>query len=199
MVYQGNVRATGTNLTATAGRLVILLPPPEGGKPSSAFGEQPRLQSLTAEEKVVVDYEEVHATGDWACYSEDTGLVQLKGQPTWRMGQREGSGDELTFDRTNKVFRSTGHARLQTPASGMGGFTFLSTNLVAASRQSAADVVDTGQPRSAETPLHPMSPAPTNEFVEVLCDSYVIQTNLAVFRKDVRVTDRRGGEKRKGR
>jgi lipopolysaccharide export system protein LptA len=156
--YQGNVHVTGTNLNATAARLDIRLPL-----------EEHRLQSLTAEKGVVVDYQQIHATGDWAFYSEDTGLVQLKGQPTWRMGPREGSGDELTLDRTNKVFRSTGHARLLTPSTGMGGAAFLS------------------QPGAART----NAPAATNEFIEVLCDNYMFQTNLAVFRKDVRVTDRR--------
>ena len=155
-VYEGNVRVAGTNLTATAGRMTILLPMAER-----------RLQSITAERQVVVDYEQIHATGDWAFYSEDTGLVQMKGQPTWRVEQREGSGDELVFDRTNRIFRATGHARLRVPASNMGSAAFLA------------------QPGTALTNALP----PTNHFVEVLCDSYVLQTNLAVFRKDVRVND----------
>ena len=169
-VYEGNVRVAGTNLTATAGRLTSVLPVAETGKVASTNAPGPRLQSLLAEERVVVDYEQIHATGDWASYSQDTGLVQLKGQPTWRMGQREGNGDELVFDRTNKVFSAAGHARLQMPSAGMGGVAFLSP------------------PGAART----NGLAPTNEFVEVRCDSYVLQTNLAVFRKDVRVTDRRG-------
>jgi lipopolysaccharide export system protein LptA len=157
--YRGHVRVTGTNLLATAGRLVIVLPQ-----------DQHRLQSLTAEEQVVVDYDQVHAAGDWAYYSEDTGLVQLKGQPSWRMGEREGSGDDIIFDRTNRVLRATGHARLQMPAAGMGGATLFAT------------------PDGART----NSTALTNDLVEVLCDNYVLQTNLAVFRKDVRVVERRG-------
>jgi len=159
--YDGNVRVTGTDLTATAGRLVVLMPLAEH-----------RLQSIIAEDNVVVDYENIHATGGWAFYSEDTGLVQMKDHPTWRIEQREGNGDELVFDRTNRVFSATGHARLQMPAAGMGGAAFLA--------QAGAAVTN--------------SLPSTNHLVEVLCDRYVLQTNLAVFRKDVRVTDRRGEE-----
>ena len=95
-VYQGNVRVAGTNLTSTAGKLTIVLPVAER-----------RLQTLMAEQNVIVDYEKIHATGERAIYSADTGLIQLTGQPTWRIEQREGSGDELVLDRTNKVFRPT--------------------------------------------------------------------------------------------
>lgn len=160
-VYQGNVRVTGTNLNATAGKLTLLLPLAEH-----------RLQSLTAEEHVVVDYEKVHATGQWAFYSADTDLIRLKGQPTWRIEQREGGGDELVFDRTNKVFLAKGHARLQMPGAGMGSASFLS-------RASSAS---------------PSVPPPTNQVLEVLCDSYELRTNVAVFRDRVRVSDRLGDQ-----
>lgn len=160
-VYQGNVRVTGTNLNATAGKLTILLPLTEN-----------RLQSLTAEERVVVDYEKVHATGEWAFYSADTDLIQLKGQPTWRIEQQEGSASELVFDRTNRVFRANGQARLQMPAAGMGAVSFLS------------------RPGSASADSLP----PTNQFVEVRCDSYELRTNVAVFRDQVRVSDRLGDQ-----
>lgn len=160
-VYQGNVRVTGTNLNATAGRLTLLLPLAEH-----------RLQSLTAEEHVIVDYERVHATGEWAFYSADTDLIQLRGQPTWRIEQQEGAGDELVFDRTNSVFRANGHARLQMPAAGMGAAGFLSR---------------AGSASSGSLP-------PTNQFVEVRCDSYELRTNMAVFRDQVRVSNRLGDQ-----
>ena len=158
-VYQGNVRVAGTNLTSTAGRLTILLPAVER-----------RLKTLMAEQNVVVDYEKIHATGERAFYSADTDLIQLTGQPTWRIEQREGSGDELVFDRTNRVFRANGHARLKMAAQSMGASGFLS------------------RPGSASANALPI----TNHFVEILCDNYELRTNLAVFRQDVRVSDRVG-------
>ena len=155
--YQGNVRVAGTNLNSTAGKLTMLLSATER-----------RLQTLEAEDNVIIDYEKIHATAGHACYSADTGLIQLTNQPTWRLEQRDGSGDELVFDQTNRIFRANGHARLNMPAQNMGVSGFLS---------------GPGSVSSNSVPA-------TNHFVEVLCDNYEIQTNLAVFRQDVRVSDR---------
>lgn len=162
-VYQGNVRVAGTNLASTAGRLTVLLPVLEH-----------RLQSLTAEQNVIVDYEKIHATGDRVSYSADTGLVHLTGRPTLRVEDREGSGDELVFDRTNRVLQAIGHARLRMPARGMGASYFLSQS----SSNSATSL------------------PPTNQFVEILCANYELRTNLAVFRDEVKVSDRLGDELR---
>jgi len=159
-VYQGNVRVAGTNLTSTAGRLTIVM----------VVAER-RLQSLVAETNVVIDYETIHATGERAVYSADTGLIQMSGlpMPTWRIEEKDGSGDELVFDRTNKVFRATGHARLRLPAQSMGASGFLA------------------RPEAA-------SPQSTNQFVDVQCDNYVLRTNLAVFRDQVHVAERLGDQ-----
>ena len=162
-VYQGNVRVTGTNLISTSGRLTIVMPAAER-----------RLQSLIAETNVVIDYETIHATGERACYSSDTGLIQMSGQPmpTWRIEEKEGSGDELVFDQTNRVFRANGHARLKMPAQSMGASGFLA------------------QPEAASA----TSPPPTNQFVDIQCDNYVFHTNLAVFSDQVSVRERRGDQ-----
>ena len=164
-VYQGNVRVAGTNLASTAGRLTILLPMAER-----------RLQSLTAEQNVIVDYEKIHATGERAVYSADTGLMQLTGppMPTWRVENREGSGDKLVLDRTNRVFRASGHAGLKMPAQSMG----------------ASGLLSRPEAVSAPTLL------PTNQFVEIQCDHYELQTNLAIFHDQVRVRDRLGDQLR---
>jgi lipopolysaccharide export system protein LptA len=162
-VYQGNVRVAGTNLAATAGRLTILLPMAER-----------RLQSLLAEQNVIVDYEKIHATGERAAYSADTDLVRMTGQPTWRMEERQGSGEELVLDRTNRVLQANGHARLEMPTQNMGLSHFLSQS----SSNSATSLPS------------------TNQFVEILCASYELRTNLAVFHDQVTVSDRLGEELR---
>ena len=156
-VYQGNVRVAGTNLTSTAGKMTILL----------SVAER-HLQTLEAEENVIIDYKQMHATGGQALYSADTGLIRLTNQPTWRLEQRDGSGDELVFDQTNGIFRANGHARLQTPAQNMGVSSILS---------------GPGSVASNSVPT-------ANHFVEVRCDRYELRTNLFVFRQDVRVSDR---------
>jgi lipopolysaccharide export system protein LptA len=160
-VYQGNVRVAGTNLSSTSGRMTIIMPAAER-----------RLQSLTAETNVVINYETIHATGERAVYSEDTGLIQMSGQPqpTWRIEEKSGTGDELVYDRTNRVFSANGHARLKMPAQNMGASSFLA------------------RPEAAST----ASPSPTNQFVEIQCDNYVLRTNLAVFGDQVHVRERLG-------
>jgi lipopolysaccharide export system protein LptA len=162
-IYQGNVRVAGTNLTSTSGRLTIVMPVAER-----------RLQRLTAEQNVIIDYEKLHATGEQAFYSVDTDLIRLTGppQPTWRLEEKEGSGDELVFDRTNRVFRVNGHARLQMPAQNMGA-----TGLLA-------------RPEAASAASLP----PTNQFVDIQCDHYVLRTNLAVFHDQVHVGERLGDQ-----
>ena len=90
------------------------------------------------------------------------------------MEQREGSGDELIFDRTNRVLQANGHARLKMPAQSMGPSSFLSQS----------------------TSNSATSLPPTNQFVEIQSANYVLRTNLAVFRDQVKVSDRLGDELR---
>ena len=162
-VYQGNVRVAGTNLTSTSGRLTIVMSVTER-----------LLQSLTAEQNVIIDYETIHATGERAFYSADTDLFRLTGppRPTWRIEEKDGSGDELVFNRTNRVFSANGNARLQMPAQNMGASGFLA--------------------RPEVTPA--TSTSPTNQFVDVQCDNYVLRTNLAVFHEQVHVSERLGDQ-----
>jgi lipopolysaccharide export system protein LptA len=123
---------------------------------------------------VVIDYETIHATGERAFYSADTGLFRLTGppMPTWRIEEKDGGGDELVYDRTNHVFNANGHARLKMPAQNMGASGFLA-------RPEAASAA---------------SPPPTNQFVDVQCDNYVLRTNLAVFHDQVHVSERLGDQ-----
>ena len=162
-IYQGNVRVAGTNLTSTSGRLTIVMPVAER-----------QLQSLTAEQNVIIDYEKIHATGERAAYTADTGLIRLTGppMPTWRIEEKDGGADELVFDRTNRVFNATGHARLKMPAQNMGASGLLA------------------QPEAASAASFP----PTNQFVDIECDNYVLRTNLAVFRDQVHVSERLGDQ-----
>ena len=98
-------------------------------------------------------------------------MVQVNGQPTWRSEQREGGGEELLIDRTNKIFRANGSAWLRMPGQSVGASGFLPGN------------------RSAAT----NSPA-TNRVVEIRSDQYEFRTNFGIFQKDVRLTERSGEE-----
>ena len=161
-VWRQDVRVTGANLGLTSGVLQALWAP-----------GQRRLEGITAEQNVSVDYAGIRAAGEAATYSADTDQVRVSGHPTWRAHQRQGSGDELVLERTNGVLRANGHARLQMSGQALGG-----SGLFHHPGSAAA------------TPL-----AARDRVLEVLSDSYVLRTNLgAVFRGHVQVSQRAGAE-----
>ncbi len=153
--YDGHLRVTGTNLLLTSTTLKIKRPT------ATTNG----VESLSAEQNVVFDYEQIHATSDRALYTTASNLIQLFGNPQWRAGQREGRGDVISVDRTNKILRASGHAYLKIPSS--GGTIFLAGK----------------NPAATNTPIS------TNRFMEIFSDSYTIQTNRAVFSGNVRATE----------
>jgi lipopolysaccharide export system protein LptA len=165
--YRGSVKVTGTNMALKSEVLTLQMPV-----------LQRELKTITAEQDVEADYDlpppqgHVHATGQHALYTVGTGLVQLTGQPTWQAGVREGSGDELVIDRTNKIFRAFGHGYLKFPGQGFGMASFM--------------------PGAA--PAAAQAPTPTNSVVEIRSDNYELRTNVAFFRKDVRIEESAGAE-----
>ena len=159
-VYHDEVRATGTNLALSCASLRFELPM---SGPQKASG----LQSINAEQAVVVDYGQIHAEGTGAVYSAQSGLLHLTGNPTWRAEQRQGRGDELVIDRTNNVFAAAGHGWLRMQGESLSDAGFLpgfGTNAPSASGD-------------------------TNQSVEIVCANYEVHTNWAVFRDDVRATN----------
>jgi lipopolysaccharide export system protein LptA len=157
-VYELDVRAAQTNqLSLASQKLTFLLPM-----------KARQLQSLRAEKDVVIDYASLHATGQTTVYSADTGLIKILGDPAWRSEQREGRGDELKVDRTNKVFRADGHAWVRMPARGLS-----LTGLMSGPGTQAA------------------GPDPgSNHWVEVSSGYHEFRTNQAEFGKQVSVTER---------
>jgi len=165
-VYRENVRLSGTNMNMTSGLLTVVLPMKEHQKPSE-------VKTIIAETNVIMDYllsnqEKVHATGERVTYATDTSLARLTGHPTWRAGQREGHGDELIIDRTERIFLVNGQAYFKTPVrtNETGGFlpqaTLTTTNITKT----------------------------TNQFIEVTSDNYEFRTNMALFGEDVHVTEK---------
>ncbi len=169
-IYEGAMRVTGTNLNLTGQRLTVVMPRPEPDKPAT-------LERLVAEKNVVLDYTNVsrlHATGQRAVYTSSTGLIHVTGQPTWQADLREGSADELVVDRTNKIFEAIGRAFLRIPGQSVAAFNFLSVSNTAPATSSGG----------------------SNQVVEIRSERYRFETNRALFRKAVRVTDRLGKETR---
>jgi lipopolysaccharide export system protein LptA len=165
-VYTGRLRVSGTNMLLTGGILTVKFPVRGNGRPSS-------VEDILVETNVVVDYvhqeanrkETFHVSGATAHYLPATDVVHIKGHPTWRADDRKGTADELTIDRTNKVFTGNGHGWMRMPNQGGGGAAFLSRSGTAASRQ------------------------PGNHFIEIVADNYQFRTNLANFVGEVEVHD----------
>lgn len=153
-VYQDNVRGVGTNWTMRCGTLSVKVP--EAGE---------SVESLTAEHDVILDREDAHATGEQAVYSVADDVVTLTGHPAWRLDKREGRGDEIVIDRTNNIFRATGHAYLKLPREATG-----SVGLFGGMTQTNAL-------------------AATNQIIEISSDQYQLHTNTAVFRGNVRAAE----------
>lgn len=196
-VYREAVRVTGTDLDLASGRLTLLVPMSETNRAAT-------LQSVTAQENVALAYGGIHATGDTAVYAAQTGLATLTGHPAWRAEQREGRGDELVIDRTNRIFKANGHAWLRMPGQTFGSSGFLAgTNRLAARTTGAPPGVPAlagtnglashtlGVPALAGSPLgaNRLTPAAaaTNRWVEINSDNYEFHTNSAVFNHHVQV------------
>ncbi len=156
-IYRGQVRVSGTNLAMSGGVLTIQMP--VGGR---------RVQSITAEQQIAVEYSGVQASGEHAVYAADTGMVRVWGRPAWKTGQREGRAEELVIDPTNRVFLASGNGRMRLPGESLAG-----SGLLASGRQG--------------------SKTPTNLFVEIACEQYELRTNWAAFRRAVRVTEVESG------
>jgi len=188
-VWRGDVRLKGEQIALSSGVLEALLPSGQGGlqslvapaaeAPAQRQGQdrpsnQARVQSITAEQNVIVDYAGVQGTGEQAVYTPDTDELRLSGHPTWRAQSREGSADQLVLERTNQVLRAAGHGILKMPGQGLANLGLLSPGRPAATNAAPAK----------------------DQVLEVLSQSYVMRTNLAEFAGPVQAVEQAGGEVR---
>jgi lipopolysaccharide export system protein LptA len=158
-LYRGNVRVLGTNVAVRCGLLTLKLPV-----------EERRLRNIAAEGDVIMDYEEMHATGQKAIYDLDSGIAVVTGQPTWSTEGREGRAERFTIDRTNRFVLAEGNAWLRMPGQ------TLAANLLP--RIDSLDQTNSSAPQS----------------VEVRSATYELRTNMAVFHREVVVTEMEGEE-----
>jgi lipopolysaccharide transport protein LptA len=164
-IYRGNVQAVGTNFSLASEKLTVELPMAER-----------KLQSITAEQNVAIDYTNaytLHATANRAVYSADTGLIHLTDHPVWKADHREGKGDELVIDQTNRIFEARGHAWLKMPLEG----------------KSAVGIF-------ASSNAAPAAAAGTNQYLEIQSDNYEFRTNAARFWEHVLLKQWAGEELR---
>lgn len=153
--YQEEVQVKGTNFNLSSGELTIVLP-----------HQQRQLQTIEADNNVIFDYENIHATAGHMVYGVSNAVATLTEHPAWSSEQREGRADRLVIDRTNKIFRADGKAWLRMP------------------RQTGDDFLTAGETQK------PNAIRLTNEFIEVYSDYHEVRTNVAMFGDRVLVLDK---------
>jgi len=83
------------------------------------------IDRILAEQYVVIDSEELHATGDRATYQQASDVVELTGHPAWRLRQYEGRAEELTVNRKTREFHAARSVEMTLPQDSIGRRGFL--------------------------------------------------------------------------
>ena len=118
-VFEDHVHVEDPQGRVTCGALTVLF------SASSPPGEGRRVEKILAEQRVVIDSDEVHATGDQATYGLTTDVVELTGHPTWRLRQYEGRAEELVVNRKTREFHATRGVEMTLPPGSIGQKGFL--------------------------------------------------------------------------
>src|SRR5207248_10574953 len=107
--FEGNVRADDPRGRLTSGLLTVKMTDPDQ-----------RFGNIYAEHNVVIDSQGVHATGERANYLVTNNVVELFGNPTWRLGEYDGRADELRANRLTRVFHAARNVEMLLPAGALG-------------------------------------------------------------------------------
>ena len=112
--FQRNVRVEEAQGKLTCGLL------------TATFSEPGRkIETILAEQDVVIDSGEIHATGEKATYRLAEDVVELKENPAWRTGAIEGQAEEVVFERSNRVFHASRNVVMTLPPGSLGTNGFL--------------------------------------------------------------------------
>jgi lipopolysaccharide export system protein LptA len=144
---------------------------------SATFTEpERRIKTVVAEENVIIEAGEVRATGEKAIYHLTNDLVELTGNPTWRIDKPavEGRAEEIAIERKGRNFHASRGVRMTMPQGSLGQGGFLNLQGLAPTNA----VPDKAQP------------------VEVLADDFrfradAVRTNfnLAILHGNVQLND----------
>ncbi len=166
-VFEDNVRVEDPQGKLTCNRLTVTFSTP--AKPD----EKRQVENILAEQRVEIDSDEVHATGDQALYQQAADVVRLTGNPAWRLRQYEGRAEELIVNRKTRSFRALRNTEMTLPPGSIGQSGFLLPESPPATNASPAG----GQPMLVQS-----------EDFEFAPDLENTNLNLIVFRDKVRVS-----------
>ena len=169
-VFRGNVRVRNDRGQLACERLTV-----------ATWGRDYQVQTLVAEQDVVVEQGKNRVTCARAEYVARAGTVELTGRPLWRLGEREGESDRLWLDSRNQAYRAIGQVRMRLPADELGSSVWLSPRPGARAVQGAVT-----EPGTADRVRGP---------VEVACDEFEFrpaagaeQLDRAVYQGHVQVS-----------
>jgi len=169
------------------------------------------LQSMVAEKNVVIENETNRFTGEKAVYTATNGILELTGNPAWRSGTRQGTGDVLVANLRRSEMEVRSNAWMRVPASQLGpsmaakqgsGVDARQPSVTAQSSLSRPKGEDSGikWPQMEPDPPTPStkgtrtkSPSAlststsTNEFADIYSETYTVTTNTARFDGGVRI------------
>lgn len=138
----------------------------------ATFGPSNQVQTLVAEQDVIMEQGERRLTGAHAAYDGTTGAVRFTGQPEWRDGERSGQGEVLLARLPQNQLAVRGRASLSLPHTETGG---LFGDLTGGATNRLERLAKTN---AAVAP-------PTR----ISSDEYTFAPEEAVFRGQVRVDD----------
>jgi lipopolysaccharide export system protein LptA len=128
-----------------------------------------QLQSLVAQEQVVIQEETNRFTGGKAVYTATNGVMVMTDKPTWHSGLREGKGEHLQVNFHENELLVQSNATMHLPANELG---------------QAAALPST----TPKTNASPAAAKPAEQFADVFCDNYTLGPAGATFRGGVYTT-----------
>ena len=170
-LFERNVRVEDPQGKMTCSALTVAF------SERSPSDESRRVEKIVAREQVVIDSDQVHASGDEATYRQATEVIELTGNPAWRLRQYEGRAEELVVNRRTREFHARRNVEMTLPPGSIGQSGFLLPESSSETTAAAAE----GQPAQVR--------AGDFEFKPDVADT---NFNLAVFRDNVRVNSGKG-------
>jgi len=77
---------------------------------TASFSGTNELQNIVAENHVILEHETNRFTADRAVFESAAGLLDLTGNPAWRSGSREGSGNTIKVEPEKEEMKVIGDA-----------------------------------------------------------------------------------------
>jgi lipopolysaccharide export system protein LptA len=117
-IYRGQVRVHEAEGDLTCELLTVLF-----------HGETSALERIEAEGGVILQQGTTRTIADKAVYTvgQDQELVEFVGNALWQDGERQGSGERVTFDRRTRTLRAEQRAYLRLPRAVLGGGSLVAT------------------------------------------------------------------------